>query len=271
MLLILEHLHQRRVQPSSKPVTPGIGVLSFLTEIQMFPGLYCAVLCQIRSWLFFPGGNHTHKSNNATAGIVTFKDPLLVIAAYNRKRWRHFQTHGLVWWRVGVLRFSMNIQPGSFLLFTGDFAIKARECDGEGLHGTKRVVEVQRENVISYPSKLHHNVVHWKKARGRFNTVSIRDDKTCDCYDNLTVNSDLYSFTVETKPIDLTDRYSQSLLWTIWKFLMEACVTLPLKLSTWDEVSSFHTGVLLWSSIRLSNLLFWYLINKPSQSCKELA
>lgn len=66
-------------------------------------------------------------------------------------------------------------------------------------------------------------------------------------------------------------RYSQSLLWTIWKFLMEACVTLPLKLSTWEAVSSFHTGVLLWSSIRFSILLFWCLINKPSHSCIELA
>lgn len=63
--------------------------------------------------------------------------------------------------------------------------------------------------------------------------------------------------------------YSQSLLWTIWKFLMEAWVTLPLKLSTWDADSSFHTGVLLWSSIRFSVLLFWCLINKPSHSCKQ--
>lgn len=52
---------------------------------------------------------------------------------------------------------------GCFLLFTGDFAIKARERDGKGLHGTQRVVEVQCENVVSYPSKLHHNVVHWKR------------------------------------------------------------------------------------------------------------
>lgn len=64
---------------------------------------------------------------------------------------------------------------------------------------------------------------------------------------------------------------SPSLLWTIWKFLMEAWVTLPLKLSTWDALSSFHTGVLLWSSIRFSVLLFWCLINRPSHSCKELA
>lgn len=50
-------------------------------------------------------------------------------------------------------------------LFTCDFAIEAGERDGEGLHGTHGVVEVQSENVVSYPAELHHDVVHWKGER----------------------------------------------------------------------------------------------------------
>lgn len=63
---------------------------------------------------------------------------------------------------VGVLQtgFSVSKQLGICLLFAGDFAIKAGKRDGKGLHGTHRVVVVQRENVISYSTKLHHNVVH---------------------------------------------------------------------------------------------------------------
>lgn len=55
--------------------------------------------------------------------------------------------------------FSVSRQLG-IQLFTGDFTIKAGERDGKGLHGTQWVVVVQRKNVISYSSKLHHNVVH---------------------------------------------------------------------------------------------------------------
>jgi len=61
--------------------------------------------------------------------------------------------------------FSLSKQLKTFVLFTGNFAIKAGECDGKGLHGTHGVVVVQRENVISYSSKLHYDVVHWKKKR----------------------------------------------------------------------------------------------------------
>ncbi len=61
---------------------------------------------------------------------------------------------------------------------------------------------------------------------------------------------------------------SRSLSWMIWKFLTDAWVTLPWKLSTYDCVSSFHTGVLLWSSITLSVLLFCHRASRDSWSCK---
>lgn len=63
---------------------------------------------------------------------------------------------------VGVLHtgFSVSRQMGISLLFTCNFAIKAGERYGKGLHGTHRVVVVQRENVIGYSAELHHNVVH---------------------------------------------------------------------------------------------------------------
>lgn len=51
------------------------------------------------------------------------------------------------------------------LLFTRYFAIEARERYGKGLHGTHRVAVVQRENVIGYSAKLHHNVVHCGKKK----------------------------------------------------------------------------------------------------------
>ena len=54
-----------------------------------------------------------------------------------------------------------------------------------------------------------------------------------------------------------------------WKFLTDACVTLPWKLRTYDCVSSFQTGVLLWSSRMPSIDLALYLSIRPS--CEELA
>lgn len=51
------------------------------------------------------------------------------------------------------------------LLFTRNFAIEARERYSKGLHGTHRVAVVQRENVIGYSAKLHHNVVHCGKKK----------------------------------------------------------------------------------------------------------
>ncbi len=63
--------------------------------------------------------------------------------------------------------------------------------------------------------------------------------------------------------------YLRSLSCTIWKFLMEACVTLPLKFNTCDAVSSFHTGVLLRRSIKFSIFLFWCLISRLLLSCWE--
>lgn len=52
------------------------------------------------------------------------------------------------------------------LLFACNFAIKARERYGKGLHGTHWVAVVQGENVISYSTKLHHDVVHCEKKEG---------------------------------------------------------------------------------------------------------
>lgn len=51
------------------------------------------------------------------------------------------------------------------LLFACNFAIKARERYGKGLHGTHWVAVVQGENVISYSTKLHHDVVHCEKRK----------------------------------------------------------------------------------------------------------
>lgn len=45
-------------------------------------------------------------------------------------------------------------------LLACDLAIEAGERYGEGLHGTHGVLVVQRENVVRYPAKLHHYVVH---------------------------------------------------------------------------------------------------------------
>lgn len=49
-------------------------------------------------------------------------------------------------------------------LLACDLAVEAGERDGEGLHGTHGVLEVQRENVVRYPAKLHHYVVHWREG-----------------------------------------------------------------------------------------------------------
>lgn len=45
-------------------------------------------------------------------------------------------------------------------LLARDLAVEAGERYGEGLHGTHGVLVVQRENVVRYPAKLHHYVVH---------------------------------------------------------------------------------------------------------------
>lgn len=57
------------------------------------------------------------------------------------------------------------------LLFACNFAIKARERYGKGLHGTHWVVVVQGENVISYSTKLHHDVVHCEKRKDALKKV----------------------------------------------------------------------------------------------------
>lgn len=59
------------------------------------------------------------------------------------------------------------------LLFTRKFSIEARKRYGKGLYGTHRVAVVQRENVIGYSAKLHHNVVHCgEKTRDMFKIKS---------------------------------------------------------------------------------------------------
>ena len=57
--------------------------------------------------------------------------------------------------------------------------------------------------------------------------------------------------------------YSGSDSWTSWKFFTDAFVTRPWKLSTYDCVSSFQTGVLFRNSTRLSMLLVFQLSKIP--------
>lgn len=64
---------------------------------------------------------------------------------------------------AGFRRQCLQIRGNLCVLFTSDFAVKTGQSDGKGLHSAQRVVVVQRENVVSYSAKLHHNVVHWKK------------------------------------------------------------------------------------------------------------
>lgn len=134
-------------------------------------------------------------------------------------------------------------------LLAGDFAIKAGESDGEGLYGTQRISVVQSKSVICHSAKLHHNVIRW----------------------NITEENITWSTVCKTNARVFYSKHSdlRSLLWTIWKFLMDACVTLPLKFKTCDAVSSFHTGVLLRSSIRFSMFLFWCFARRPSLSWQD--
>lgn len=58
------------------------------------------------------------------------------------------------------------------LLLACNFAIKARERYGKGLHGTHWVAVVQGENVVGYSTKLHHNVVHCEKRKDELKKCS---------------------------------------------------------------------------------------------------
>lgn len=64
-------------------------------------------------------------------------------------------------------------------------------------------------------------------------------------------------------------RYSRSLPWMIWKFFTEACVTRPWKLSTYDCVSSFQTGVLFCNSMMVSVFLFCQRASRVSCSWRQ--
>lgn len=126
-----------------------------------------AVQDQMITWgqLFYSRSeSHAHKGGSAAAGIVTFREPSFVIGVHHRKCWGRVQRRDLLWCVCRcVTGFSVGGQTSMLLLFTRDFAIKAGERDGKRLHGAHRVVEVQREDVISYSAKLHHDVVHWKR------------------------------------------------------------------------------------------------------------
>lgn len=54
-------------------------------------------------------------------------------------------------WRVGALES-----------LTGQFAIKGRQRDGEGLKGAHGEAVVHGEDVLRDTSKLHHDVLVWK-------------------------------------------------------------------------------------------------------------
>lgn len=126
--------------------------------------------CKIRWWyetnLVSYSSGESHQGQSATASIAAYKEPSFVISIHHRKCCRRIQSHEMFWceWEHAA-GFSVSRRVEIFVLFTRDFTVKAGECDGKGLHSTHRVVVVQRENVISYSAKLHHNVVHWKRQR----------------------------------------------------------------------------------------------------------
>lgn len=132
MLVIFKH-HQWDVESSSKKPVKLQLLDSFLwfTEIQTFDYsdywttetkirvLLCHALPDQMITLFLtPGGIHTHKRKNSTAGIVTFEKPPLVIAAYQRKRWRQLQRHGLVWRERGCVVVLVWVDNGGTLCYS---------------------------------------------------------------------------------------------------------------------------------------------------------
>lgn len=113
----------------------------------------------------------------------------------------------------------------------GQFAVEARQTDGEGLQGTHGVVVVQSEDVFRHSAELHDDVIGYRAERQTSISTGSPPGGSRE---------------------QAARRNSRSLSCTIWKFLTEAWVTRPWKFSTYDCVSSFHTGALLCSSIRLS-------------------
>lgn len=57
---------------------------------------------------------------------------------------------------------AVDVAPADISL-AGDLAVEAGERYGKSLHGTHGVLVVQSENVVRYPAKLHHYVVHWNE------------------------------------------------------------------------------------------------------------
>ena len=54
-------------------------------------------------------------------------------------------------------------EDGYERLFTSKFSVETTQGDRECLESTKRIIEIHGEHIIGNSSKLHHNVVLYKK------------------------------------------------------------------------------------------------------------
>lgn len=64
-------------------------------------------------------------------------------------------------WQAAPMVLAAPVVPAALVqvLLAGQLPVEAGEGDGEGLHGTQRVVIVHGEGVIRHTPKLHHDVV----------------------------------------------------------------------------------------------------------------
>ena len=56
-------------------------------------------------------------------------------------------------------------EDGYERLFTSKFSVETTQGDRECLKSTKRIIEIHGEHIIGNSSKLHHNVVLYKKQK----------------------------------------------------------------------------------------------------------
>lgn len=62
-------------------------------------------------------------------------------------------------------------EDGYERLFTSKFSVETTQGDRECLESTKRIIEIHGEYIIGNSSKLHHNVVLYKKQNGKRNIL----------------------------------------------------------------------------------------------------
>ncbi len=135
--------------------------------------------------------------------------------------------------------------------FTSQFAIKGRQGDGKCLKSTQGKAVVHGKHILSYPPKLHHNVVHWREI---FTDIRNR-------------NSNIFIYIIWYSNYKYKDTNNSPLSgWTIWKFFTDAWVTRPWKFSTYDWVCSFQLGDLFTRVTRFSLFPFSYRVSRDSSS-----